>query len=129
MLDSEKIEAGYRRRAKLYLDPMKIRTMLDLPKGWGVVHVGATVDPVSFTVVVEGDDLDLVPPDVESPILPGWLAEQAIDPRSMLENIKTRLPVRREDRNGREEQVARYVDELLAVIPQGPYLRHEWRRS
>lgn len=77
-----------RRQGKYLIWPDEIAELLDLPPGREVLRVWAEQDPVSISVLVQGPDLDPVPPMCESPVLhdrvrhgidgrtlPGWAAE------------------------------------------------------
>lgn len=64
------------RRAKVRLTAVDLHRFLDLPDGLRVVAVQASNDPVSFSLIVEGDALDPTPWDCEAPYLPGAFARE-----------------------------------------------------
>lgn len=66
------------RRAKVRLTGEHLCQMLDLPEGLRVIGMAPCFDPTAFDLIVEGDDLDPVPDDTESPFMAGSLASAAI---------------------------------------------------
>lgn len=67
-----------RRRAKIRLTEAHIRGLLDLPDDWQIAAVDASNDPISFGVIVEGESIDPIWPDVCAPYLDGSLTRESV---------------------------------------------------